>query len=381
MTKIYLIRHAEAEGNLYRRIHGHYDSLLTPRGLEQVKALDKRFEDVHIDAVFSSDLTRARQTAGALCVPKGLPLHATPALREIAMGVWEDDMWGRVQEEDAEQYGYYTYSPERWSIPGCERWEDLRRRIRAAVLDIAAMNRGMTVAAVSHGCAIRALLSVILGVPAAEIQRIPYCDNTAVALISVEGGEMSLEYMNDASHLPDELTAFRHETWWRDEKGTDGRNMRIEPFDVAANREIYLARYRDAWTVSHGSDAGFSDIYYDWAVLRSMKDARAVAEARLNGRPAGMIELAPESGAEEGYGHIAFLCMDREFRSRGLGIQLIGHAVSFYRPLGRKKLRLNVAADNKNAVKFYTKYGFTQTGREQGGYGEVIIMEKGIALP
>ena len=129
------------------------------------------------------------------------------------------------------------------------------------------------------------------------------------------------------------------------------------------------------------SDKGFSDIYYDWAFMRSMNDARAVAEAKLGGKIAGMIELAPESGEKEGYGHIAFLCMDPEFRYRGLGVQLIGHAVSFYRPLGRKKLRLNVAAANESAVKFYVKCGFVEAKREQGSFGEVIVMEKGIALP
>ena len=381
MTKIYIVRHAEAEGNLYRRIHGQYDSLVTPRGMEQIKALEKRFEDVPIDAVYSSDLCRTRTTAGGIYLPKGLPLHTTPALREVGMGIWEDDMWGRIEEDFAEQYGYYNSCPDKWDIPGCEHWDELCRRISSAMLTIAEENPGKTVAAVTHGCAIRALISVIKGIPAREINSIKYCDNTAVALITVDGGRMTLEYMNDASHLPDELTAFRHETWWKSEKVTDGRNMRIEPFDVAANRDRYLARYRDAWIISHGSDKGFSDIYYDWAVMRSMKSARAVAEAKLGGKPVGMIELAPESGEKEGYGHIAFLCMDEEYRRRGLGIQLIGHAVSFYRPLGRTKLRLNVAADNKNAVKFYARYGFVEAKREQGGFGEVIVMEKGIALP
>lgn len=290
-------------------------------------------------------------------------------------------MWGRVEEECAEQYGYYNNCPDKWDIPGGEHWNDLCRRITGAMLTIAEENPGKSVAAVSHGCAIRALISVIKGIPASQISSVQYCDNTAVTLISVEDGKITLEYMNDASHLPDELTAFRHETWWKDEKVTDGRNMRIEPFNVAANKERYIARYREAWIISHGSDKGFSDIYYDWAVMRSMKNARAVAEATLGGKPAGMIELAPESGEKEGYGHIAFLCMDKEFRHRGFGIQLIGHAISFYRPLGRKKLRLNVAADNVSAVKFYAKCGFTEARREQGSFGEVIVMEKGIALP
>ena len=381
MTKIYIVRHAEAEGNLYRRIHGHYDSLVTPRGMEQIKALEKRFENVQIDAVYSSDLCRTRTTAGAIYIPKGLPLITTPALREVAMGVWEDDMWGRIEEDFAEQYSYYNNCPDKWDIPGGEHWEDLCRRITGAMLSIAAENPGKTVAAVTHGCAIRALISVIKGIPAKDINSIKYCDNTAVALITVEDGKIALEYMNDASHPPDELTAFRHETWWKNEKVTDGRDMRIEPFNVASAKERYIARYREAWIISHGSDKGFSDIYYDWAFMRSMNDARAVAEAKLGGKIAGMIELAPESGEKEGYGHIAFLCMDPEFRYRGLGVQLIGHAVSFYRPLGRKKLRLNVAATNKSAVKFYAKCGFVEAKREQGNFGEVIVMEKGIALP
>ena len=64
-TTIYLVRHAEAEGNLGRRCHGHYDSMLTQRGLEQAEVVGKRFADTYLDAVYSSDLWRARFTAMA----------------------------------------------------------------------------------------------------------------------------------------------------------------------------------------------------------------------------------------------------------------------------------------------------------------------------
>ena len=75
MTTLYLIRHAEAEGNLYRRIHGQYNSLITDNGYRQIQALQKRFADVPIDAVYSSDLFRTMTTARAIYVPKGLPLQ------------------------------------------------------------------------------------------------------------------------------------------------------------------------------------------------------------------------------------------------------------------------------------------------------------------
>ena len=71
MTTLYLIRHAEAEGNLYRRIHGQYNSLITDNGYRQIQALQERFADVPVDAVYSSDLFRTMTTARAIYVSQG----------------------------------------------------------------------------------------------------------------------------------------------------------------------------------------------------------------------------------------------------------------------------------------------------------------------
>ena len=97
MTTIYLIRHAEAEGNLYRRIQGHWNGQVTPRGQQQIDALAERFRDVPIDAVWSSDLQRTKDTAGAILKYHDLQLETTPRLREANLGVWEGRPWGDVQ--------------------------------------------------------------------------------------------------------------------------------------------------------------------------------------------------------------------------------------------------------------------------------------------
>ena len=73
MTTIYLVRHGEAEGNAFRRIHGQYDSMLTPTGFRQVEALARRFREIPVDACFASDLTRTSLTARAVYVPQKLP--------------------------------------------------------------------------------------------------------------------------------------------------------------------------------------------------------------------------------------------------------------------------------------------------------------------
>ena len=94
MTRIYLVRHAEAEGNLYRIAQGQDNSILTDRGWRQVAALERRFADIPIDAVYSSDLYRTCATASAIFRPKNLPLRKHRGLREICVGIWEQRTWG-----------------------------------------------------------------------------------------------------------------------------------------------------------------------------------------------------------------------------------------------------------------------------------------------
>ena len=380
MTTIYLVRHAEAEGNLFHRIHGHTNSPLTARGLEQTAALRRRFETLPVDAVYASDLCRAVQTAAAAAEPHGLTVRMREDLREVAMGEWEDQPWGNVQAEQPEQYRLYTTSPDGWHVPGSESWEALQARLLGALRQIGEAHPGGSAAVFTHGRALRAVFCALLGIPAGEIGRVPTLTNTAVSLLRYENGVFTLEYGNDASHLPARLVTFRQETR-RNGEDPPLRDLRLTPFDVLREKESYLRRYKEAWVLSHGSEKGFSSVYHDWATMRAMADPRAVMQASLGGEPAGMIELAPDSGAEEGRGHIAFLCMDPAFRGRGLAVQLIGHAVSYYRALGREALRLRVNERNARAVAFYTKYGFVPVKREKGVVGHVLIMEKGITLP
>ena len=93
---VYIIRHAEAEGNIYRRCHGIYDSLLTPRAYQQLPCLAKRFESVPLAAVYASPLFRARTTAKAVAEPHGLSVELRNDLHEIDMGDWEDLPWAEL---------------------------------------------------------------------------------------------------------------------------------------------------------------------------------------------------------------------------------------------------------------------------------------------
>ena len=91
---------------------------------------------------------------------------------------------------------------------------------------------------------------------------------------------------------------------------------------------------------------------------------------------AGLIQLDTQRYSEDNAGYIPFFYLMPERRARGLGVQLIGQAVSYFRPLGRDKLRLRCAPYNTNAKRFYEKYGFVKIGEEQGSRVPLDIMEK-----
>ena len=163
MTRIYLVRHAEAEGNLYRIAQGQYNSILTDRGWRQVEALRRRFADIRIDAVYASDLYRTCATASAIYRPKGLELHRRRDLREICVGRWEQQTWGDIARTDKEQLVNFNLHPEKWYVEGAETPRQVLERVLAAVKQIAGENEGKTIAVVSHGYAIRLLLAELEG--------------------------------------------------------------------------------------------------------------------------------------------------------------------------------------------------------------------------
>ena len=120
MTTLYLIRHAEAEGNAYRRIDGWYNSLITPNGLLQIEALRRRFEPIQIVACYASDLYRTCKTASAIYVPKALELHTDPRLREVGLGRWENHPFGELEQFEPELLEQFNHDTIHWHVEGSE---------------------------------------------------------------------------------------------------------------------------------------------------------------------------------------------------------------------------------------------------------------------
>lgn len=378
MTKVYLVRHAEAEGNIYRRFHGWYNSLITDNGYRQIAALAKRFEGEQIDAVYSSDLFRTMTTAGAVYKSRGLELHTDPGLREIGGGVWEDKPWGELRREDKESLERFNMGDPTWQVEGSETYGGVQERVCGTILKLAAAHEGQTIALFSHGTAIRTAIAKFSGLPLEEIEKIPHGDNTCVACLNSENGRVEIVYYNDNDHLG-ELSTLAKQSWWR-KKGVEdyGRaNLWFRTWDPEADAEFYLEARREAWQTIHGTlDGCDENAFLADAKALSAEEPHSLMVAMREDAPAGLLQINPRRGAESGAGDVPFYYMTPEARSQGLGVQLLGQAISLLRPMGREKLRLRCAQSNEPAQRFYRKYGFVKAGEVPGAHGTLDVLEK-----
>lgn len=376
MTRIYLVRHAQAEGNLYRRAHGSYDSLITPQGYAQISALKARFADVPVDVVYSSPRYRTRTTATAIYMPKQIPMYILDDLHEVDCGPWEDRTWGELRYNEGEQLDNFNQHIDRWHVEGAETAEHIRARMLRAMDTIVRECPDKTVAAVSHGMASRILLGTLQGMELEEIsEKMPHGDNTAVSLIEYENGKYTVAFANDASHLDASISTFAKQSWW---KGREELGLRFLPLDVEseAGAALYEQCRAEGWMSSHGT----MDNYNGAAFLRQARQNRhvygeAVLTAYHNDTFAGLLQLDTAQDSAEGVGRVPFVYMTPEFRKKGAGVQLVGEAVSRFRAMGRRRLRLRCAAENETAQNFYHRCGFRKVGEDPTAPVKLDLLE------
>ncbi len=218
MTRVYIVRHCEAEGNINRTFQGHTDAGITEKGRLQLEKLEERFSTIHLDAVYTSDLVRAVRTAEAVLGNRDLPFIVTPELREINGGEWEGKGWAELPGLYPEACEAWTKLPHLAELPGGESMQELEARVWEALLQIARQNRDRDVAAVSHGGAIRVLMCRAKGWELSRLSEVAWCDNTAVSVVEFDDRlNPTLVMEGDDSHLTDELSTVKKQKWWKDE--------------------------------------------------------------------------------------------------------------------------------------------------------------------
>lgn len=218
MTTVYFVRHCEAEGNLNNTFQGWCDKDITQRGALQLRALARRFAEIPLDAVYTSDLKRAYKTGEAVRGNREIPLMVEPGLREINGGLWEGLPWAEIIRRWPEEYHSWHHDPAHHCCPDGNSFVEVADRVTACVLGLVKENPGKTIAMASHGMALKCCLSRLLGYPMERLYDVPLADNTAVSKIEFhEDGTHQICYMSDNSHLLEEdLSTLAHvDQWWR----------------------------------------------------------------------------------------------------------------------------------------------------------------------
>jgi len=209
--KLILIRHGESDGNAQRKFSGFQDVDLTEKGIWQAKRLARRLERVQVNAVYCSDLKRARHTAEIIFGDRGKDIVTNPKFREINFGAWE----GYTFEEVKSKFGYgdefnhlmENIKPEA-AIPQGESLVDLNDRVMAELNNLLKKHekndKDKTIALVCHGGTIRVILSNALNIGLKNMWNIEQY-STALNIINYYDHKAFVALINDTSHLKD---------WW-----------------------------------------------------------------------------------------------------------------------------------------------------------------------
>jgi 2,3-bisphosphoglycerate-dependent phosphoglycerate mutase len=216
ITRITAIRHGETAWNVDTRIQGQLDIGLNAKGRWQAERAGAALADEQIDAVYSSDLWRAYDTALSVAKPHGLSIQTDEALRERGFGEFEGKTFAEIETAMPEKSMLWRKRVPDFSPDGGESLLVFRERITQYIQALAAQNAGKHIVVVSHGGVMDVLYRAATGL---DLQAARSWDlhNAAINRLLWNGEHLSLVGWADTSHIDNAtydatLTGSRDET-------------------------------------------------------------------------------------------------------------------------------------------------------------------------
>lgn len=201
MVKLIIIRHCQAQGNLERFFQGRIDTDVTETGRAQVEAVAKTLAAEPFDVIYTTTLRRARYTADGINLYHDVPVVIDDRLIEIDAGLWEGRFLSDIEKEFPAEFDNWRNHPERFAAPKGESMKQVYDRVSEALDDIERDNDGKTVCIVSHGCAIKNMMCRLHKKGFDKIGEIPIGTNTAINVVTIDGGRVSFITECDTDHL------------------------------------------------------------------------------------------------------------------------------------------------------------------------------------
>lgn len=204
MLNIYITRHGETHWNTENRLQGWKDSELTEKGISNAIALGERLYQTELNAVYSSSSGRAVRTAKLICSDRNIPIHLDDSLKEINFGVWEGKTTKEIEENSREELFHFYHAPHLYNHEphNGESLQSLKQRVEKVIQQIIAENSEGNVLMVTHGVAIRAILSYFLNVPTEKWWEEPsYIEGTSLTLVQFDGKAFQVGMIGDTAHI------------------------------------------------------------------------------------------------------------------------------------------------------------------------------------
>lgn len=200
MTKVIFIRHGQTSWNKEKKYQGHSDICLNEAGLRQAELVGKRLAGEKINAIYSSDLLRACQTAECVAKHHALPIIRKPELREINFGVWEGLTYQQIMKTWPAILTTMYSQPAATCPPQGESFDRVRQRVSGALQQCIGKHPNETIVIVSHGGTMRVILCAALKIDLDKIWFIRQ-DSTAINIIEYLGKKVLVTLINDTCHL------------------------------------------------------------------------------------------------------------------------------------------------------------------------------------
>ncbi len=192
MVKLYLIRHGQSKANEKDVFLGQHDLGLTELGIKQAKITANYLKDIQVDAIYSSDLSRAYHTAEQTAKLLNLPITTDKGLREIDGGLWEELPFYGLKEKFYDNFIAFTTDIGFSKVDGGESVAELYDRFNNTVEKIAKANDGKTVLIFSHATCIRCFGAMSMGKGLEGMQSVAWPNNASVTQVEYEDGNFKL---------------------------------------------------------------------------------------------------------------------------------------------------------------------------------------------
>ncbi len=200
MVLVYLMRHGQTAWNKSEIFRGRVDVPLNETGLKEAELAAEYFRGKKVDAVYTSPISRAVQTAERIGGVLGLNVSLHSGITDMSFGEWEGRPIREVEHSDADRFQLWKDAPHLLKIPGGETLADVRARATAALEEVIQRHSEGTVILVTHRVITKVLICAVLGLDDSHFWQIDQ-DSTAINLIRCKDGKYALSLMNETCHL------------------------------------------------------------------------------------------------------------------------------------------------------------------------------------